>query len=371
VLARSFNNLSYNYSALNASVPLIQPKLEINQPGDKYEQEADEMADKVMRKPGPTTNQLSSGANTIQRKCAHCEEEEKKKKIQRKENGDGRVHVSDNLSSYVNNLGNSGQPLSKEERNFFEPRFGYDFSKVKIHNDAPAANSATSINAQAYTYGNNIVFNNGKYSPATNSGKRLLGHELTHVVQQGKGVSRKIQRSPGSPAGGCGVCYGSPKLAGIAAHILIQEGLKAALGGNVVQAETLVPSPGDESGRLDIAISTGGDSIMIAEIKPNNPNGKAQWIKDIKHYSKQLRALGMKVTTLDWVPKIPVLPFPTLGSGPSCPSFQSLSISAEPSAPGVILYDCNPDFKELIKKCKCNPFKKNKKEGEKEKTSEK
>ena len=180
---RPVKNLAYNYNALNTTVPLLQPKLEINQPGDQYEQEADAMADEVMRMPGPTTTRLSSGTGAIQRKCAHCEEEEEKK-IRRKESGDGEIRAGNNLSGYVNNLGNSGTPLSKAERNFFEPRFGYDFSKVRIHNDASAVNSATSINALAYTYGNNIVFNQGKYSPGTNSGKKLLSHELTHVVQQ-------------------------------------------------------------------------------------------------------------------------------------------------------------------------------------------
>ena len=80
-------------------------------------------------------------------------------------------------------------------RNFYEPRFGYDFNNVKVHTDTVAAKSAQSINALAFTSGNNIVFNNGQYSPDTDSGKRLLGHELTHVVQQRGSVNRKkLQR---------------------------------------------------------------------------------------------------------------------------------------------------------------------------------
>lgn len=77
-----------------------------------------------------------------------------------------------------------GQPLSDSTRAFFEPRFGNDFSKVRVHTDHKADESAKSINAQAYTSGNDIVFSQGRYSPDNVSGKRLLGHELTHVVQQ-------------------------------------------------------------------------------------------------------------------------------------------------------------------------------------------
>ncbi len=171
----------------------IQPKLTINEPGDKYEQEADAMADKVMRMemPGETVGALPASA--IQRKCAHCEEEEKKK-LQRKETGVPTTAINNSLNTYVSSLNSGGQPLPPDLRNFYEPRFGYDFSKVKIHNDASAVQSAQSIHALAYTYGNNIVFNSGRYSPRTGEGKRLLGHELAHVVQQ-SGRQNSVQRA--------------------------------------------------------------------------------------------------------------------------------------------------------------------------------
>lgn len=85
-------------------------------------------------------------------------------------------------------LGEGGKPLPQEVRNFYEPRFGYDFSNVRPHTDPVDAKSAQSINALAYTSGNNIVFNKGQYSPETESGKRLLGHELTHTIQQASAV---------------------------------------------------------------------------------------------------------------------------------------------------------------------------------------
>jgi hypothetical protein len=184
------------------STPFIQPKLTVNQPNDVYEQEADAMADKVMRMETPLlqtkTNDnsffkpTSIPVTAIQRKCTHCEEEEKK--MQRKEMNDAKTTADNNLENYVGNLNSTGQPLPNEVSNFYEPRFGYDFSNVKIHTNNVAAKSAESINALAYTSGNNIVFNKGQYSPNTESGKRLLGHELTHVVQQSSNASTSINK---------------------------------------------------------------------------------------------------------------------------------------------------------------------------------
>jgi hypothetical protein len=99
------------------------------------------------------------------------------------------------LENYIHKLDSGGQTLGNELQNYYEPRFGYDFSAVRIHNNAAAAESAESINALAYTSGNNIVFNNGEYAPGTQSGKKLLGHELTHVVQQSS-LTNTVQTKP-------------------------------------------------------------------------------------------------------------------------------------------------------------------------------
>ena len=88
----------------------------------------------------------------------------------------------------------SGQPLDRNTRSFMENRFGHDFSDVKIHTGSVAAMSALSINALAYTTGSDIVFNEGQYAPGTDHGKRLLAHELTHVIQQKEG-RKAIQRA--------------------------------------------------------------------------------------------------------------------------------------------------------------------------------
>jgi len=168
----------------------FQPKLTINAPGDVYEQEADAVADKVMRMAGGPLQQdafFKPAGNMVHRKCQHCEEEEK---VQRKESGTEEPQGNE-LDSYVSSIGSSGQPMPDSTRQFFEPKFGHNFSNVRLHTDGVAAKSAQSINALAYTSGNNIVFNSGQYAPASPEGQRLIAHELTHVVQQTGTVQRK------------------------------------------------------------------------------------------------------------------------------------------------------------------------------------
>jgi hypothetical protein len=90
----------------------------------------------------------------------------------------------------------TGCPLDDATRTFMEPRFGYDFSDVRVHADAGAAESARAINALAYTLGHDIVFGTGKYAPGTAEGRKLLAHELTHVVQQSTIDARASESQP-------------------------------------------------------------------------------------------------------------------------------------------------------------------------------
>jgi hypothetical protein len=108
----------------------FQPRLTINQPNDMYEQEADAMADKVMRMEQPGIQLKPLSISSEQRKCAHCEEEQRK--MQRKEMNGEEKTADSNLENYVGSLSSSGQPLPNEVRSFYEPRFGYDFSNVKL-----------------------------------------------------------------------------------------------------------------------------------------------------------------------------------------------------------------------------------------------
>ncbi|HIK17861.1 MAG TPA: DUF4157 domain-containing protein [Leptolyngbyaceae cyanobacterium M33_DOE_097] len=104
---------------------------------------------------------------------------------------DRAVNLEDRLISTQG----TGNPLSKEVRAFMEPRFGSDFGHVRVHTGSEAVQMNRELSAQAFTHGHNIYFNAGKYDPATNKGKELLAHELTHVVQQTSNtVNRTIQR---------------------------------------------------------------------------------------------------------------------------------------------------------------------------------
>jgi hypothetical protein len=100
-------------------------------------------------------------------------------------------------------LRSPGQPLDAATRAFFEPRFGHDFSRVRVHADDRAAASARAVNAVAYTVGRNIPFDAGRYDPTTRQGQRLLAHELTHVAQQNRQTPAHLDKlSMTQPDGG-------------------------------------------------------------------------------------------------------------------------------------------------------------------------
>jgi len=115
--------------------------------------------------------------------CTECDEKEQRLKLQRKANSDRDVGEVPPIVYDV--LRSTGQPLETETRAFFEPRFRHDFSQVRVHTDQQAAESAKSVNARAYTVGRDIAFGTGEYAPNSNEGRRLLAHELTHVLQHG------------------------------------------------------------------------------------------------------------------------------------------------------------------------------------------
>ncbi|MDH3476636.1 MAG: DUF4157 domain-containing protein, partial [Rhodospirillales bacterium] len=213
-----------------------QAKLTIGQPNDKYEQEADRVADRVTAMPDPRLQRQPEAeeeeetlqakpladqitplvqrqeeppeeeeeepvqakfkvGEMIQRMCPECDGEtaqrqpmkEEEEELQTKTKPGETPAVTPGLASTINGLKGGGQPLDSATRAFFEPRFGRDFGHVRLHTDSEAAETASSINARAYTLGNHIALEAGEYQPNSRSGQRLLGHELTHVIQQGKG----------------------------------------------------------------------------------------------------------------------------------------------------------------------------------------
>ncbi|MFQ5598901.1 MAG: DUF4157 domain-containing protein, partial [Nitrospiria bacterium] len=107
--------------------------------------------------------------------------------LQAKTTGGTAPKVPTEIGTGIRSLQGGGRPLSKSERGFFEPRFGQDFSQVRLHNGAQAAALAQSMHARAFTLGHDVVFGAREYTPNSHIGRRLLAHELTHVVQQNGG----------------------------------------------------------------------------------------------------------------------------------------------------------------------------------------
>jgi hypothetical protein len=174
----------------------IQCKLSIGSVNDPLEDEADAMADKVMRMPEP---------NFIQRKCAHCEEEENLQRkslipfIQKKANENSTA--SNVISSQIRSTKGSGNRMTGTTKSFMENRFGADFSHVNIHTGSYASQLSNQLNAQAFTVGNDVYFNEGKYQPESSEGKHLLAHELMHTIQEGGNESKSIRRVPAGCVG--------------------------------------------------------------------------------------------------------------------------------------------------------------------------
>jgi len=198
----------------------LQTKLAMNQPGDRYEQAADRMADAVVQSEGgsPACACESSG-----RPCAECAS----KKLQRMDVN--VTHGTPSASTQHGAIGvdmrhtaqgeagkeappvvhealtETGRPLDAGTRAFMEPRFGHDFSGVRVHTGPLAADSARAVGARAYTVGRDIVFAGGEHAPESPMGRRLLAHELSHVVQQGttRGAFHSngiLQRQPAAPS---------------------------------------------------------------------------------------------------------------------------------------------------------------------------
>ena len=171
----------------------FQPKLHVNTPGDRYEKEADMMADHVMRNvdTNPAITYTHPTAS-VQRKCAACEEEEK---LQRKEKS-VTSNTPSNLNSQLSSTKSGGRPLDSSTLSSMNHSFGVDFSGVRVHSGSQASKMNEHIQAKAFTHGKDIYFNQDQFQPTTTEGKRLLAHELTHVVQQGKAGANIIQRAP-------------------------------------------------------------------------------------------------------------------------------------------------------------------------------
>ncbi len=184
----------------------IQTKLNVSQPSDSQEVEADQIADKVMRMSEPTIEKYGLH---IQRMCSQCEHDTERERFRKNSDQYGILRqsvpssqrwsgaTSPVTSGKLAGLNGGGSALPESMRTFFEPRFGRDFGDVRIHTGPQAHQSTRAIDAKAYTYGRNIVFGAEQFSPNSDAGRKLLAHELAHTAQQVGDVPGSIQRTIG------------------------------------------------------------------------------------------------------------------------------------------------------------------------------
>jgi hypothetical protein len=178
-----------------------RPSIEISKPTDPAEKEAEETAKKVMRMGEPPATPFDA-----QQKAGTSAQ-----RVHRSASTDAAGQLSAPVAANIHGLNGGGSPLPAATRAFFEPRFGTDFSNVRVHTGGDAAGTASSISAKAFTVGRDIAFAAGQYAPHSDEGQHLLAHELTHVVQQAGAADdtsdQKVMRA-GFP--GFGLPAGSP-----------------------------------------------------------------------------------------------------------------------------------------------------------------
>ncbi len=169
----------------------IQAKLAISSPDDPYEREADQVAAQVLQssdgtQPALNISRATGGLQRLNNKGETAQGNPVKSKENRRlSSADSATSNNVSLSAAaLNNATSNGRPLDKSTRAFFEPRFGRSFSDVQVHTGSMPNQTAQQINALAFTQGSNIVFSHGYYQPQSPAGKKLLAHELVHVVQQ-------------------------------------------------------------------------------------------------------------------------------------------------------------------------------------------
>jgi hypothetical protein len=172
-------------AALLAGREAVRPKLELGAVSDPLEREADATADKVVR--------MKAGGD-----CAACARGDPcdggAAKVRRaSDGGGGAAPLGAEAEASIRRATSGGEPLPGKVRAAMEPAFGADFSGVRVHRDAAAADSARGIGARAYTVGNHIAFGQGQWAPGTHRGDHLIAHELTHTLQDGGATARTVR----------------------------------------------------------------------------------------------------------------------------------------------------------------------------------
>jgi Domain of unknown function (DUF4157)/Effector protein len=174
--------------------PMIQPKLTIGAPGDKYEQEADRVAQQVVQR--LNAPQSTQSEQSVQRETLPEEEDELQMKSRVQRSSNGAMAASEDLESAIAQSRGRGQPLTDTIRQPMEQAFGADFSGVRVHTDNRSEQLNRSIQARAFTTGQDVFFRQGTYQPGNRGGQELIAHELTHVMQQNREPALAPKQTP-------------------------------------------------------------------------------------------------------------------------------------------------------------------------------
>jgi hypothetical protein len=178
---------------VHSTTPIVQPKLRVGSLGDRYEQEAERVAHQVVQ-------QIVPGEATLQREeMPETDDDEEKlmqKPLVQRQSDGGDIAATSELETSIQQARGSGQPLLENIRKPMERAFACDFSQVKVHTDAQSDRLNRSIQAEAFTTGQDIFFRQGVYDPRSRKGQELIAHELTHVMQQNGSVLQGSLRRP-------------------------------------------------------------------------------------------------------------------------------------------------------------------------------
>jgi hypothetical protein len=258
---------------------VVQPN--ISKPSDPLEIQADQVANSVMAKTDPSSQGSIVGEEKIQRKCSACEEkihrkcsaceEEVQRKcdaceeeVQRKENPHVSESTNENTATdlwpRIHNVFRTGRPLPEHLLGFYEERMGYDFSGVRIHTQQQADEVARDINARAFTYRNHLVFASGEYQPDTYSGRHLLAHELTHVVQQGAALPANVVEEQVAPVDNDAISSAAGSIATLQRQEFDPIGyMEREIEGAIDEAEEAF----DDA--VDTVVDTASDAVGVVE----------------------------------------------------------------------------------------------------------
>lgn len=317
----------------------LQPKLTLGTPGDRFEQEADQTADVVMRSSGPVGAISAATPVLVQRDAAETckfsdekEKEEEDEETEDEESKETKVSPKQDMAAgappvdleeRIGAARGGGTSLHAGTRDFMESRFGYDFSDVRIHTGAHSEGMNRDIRSLAFTSGTDIFFASGQYRPEIDSGRHLLAHELTHVVQQsgpraGNGIVREkadpgqVSRAPTGKAGEDGHAekkkYYSTIVSGTQVHHELEKILRGVDSDELV-TEAAIPGANRNHVKLN--------NIGVADLYKSTPNKTVAGIKGYRNVESLADLVGMNSPEVNDTRPLSVTSSPHLETPPN------------------------------------------------------